>query len=162
MVKGDEPLVCLDTSIFLSFLKGNDPHSAVCRDLLREAQVGLFTAITSTLAIVETVHLAKPEVADDEVEHRIKTFYDVPWLTMWQINKAVAYESSRLSRKYRGTTKDTPHDSVFVATAKLAGVSLIFTTDERFIRRFDNNVEGVKVTLPTTFNHQLQLPLEDH
>ena len=121
VTKGDGPLVCLDTSIFLSFLKGNDPHSAACRDVLHEAQSRLFTAITSTLAIVETVHLAKPEVADEDVGHRIKTFYEVPWLTMWQINKAVAYESSHLSRKYRGTTKDTPHDSVFVATAKLAG-----------------------------------------
>ena len=121
----------------------------------------MFTAITSTLAIVETVHLAKPEVADADVGHRIKTFYEVPWLTMWQINKAVAYESSHVSRKYRGTTKDTPHDSVFVATAKLAGALWVFTTDERFIRRFDNNAEGIKVTLPTAFNHQLQLPLDN-
>lgn len=143
MTKGNGALVCLDTSIFLSFLKGNDPHSAACRDVLYEAQKRLFTAITSTLAIVETVHLAKPTVNDEDVAHRIETFYEVPWLTMWQINKAVAYESSHLSRKYRGTKKDTPHDLVFVATAKLAGALWVFTTDERFIRRFDNNTEGI-------------------
>lgn len=159
--KGARPVVCLDTSVFISFLKGNDSYSALCRDVLREAQSGLFSAITSTLAIVETVHLAKPEVADDEVEHRIKAFYEVPWLTMWQINKAVAYESSRLSRKYRGTTKDTPHDSVFVATAKLAGATRVFTTDQRFIRRFADNTEAVIVTFPTLFSRQLTLPLDE-
>lgn len=161
MSKGNRPVVCLDTSIFISFLKGDDSYSMLCRDVLREAQNGLFSAITSTLSIVETVHLAKPDVANEEVENSIKALYEVPWLTMWQLNKAVAYESSRLSRKYRGTTKDTPHDSVFVATAKLAGASRVFTTDQRFIRRFADNTEGVIITSPTLFNRQLNLPLDE-
>ncbi len=52
---GNQPGVCLDTSVFIFFLTGNDLYSALCRDVLQEAQSALFFAITSTLAIVDSI-----------------------------------------------------------------------------------------------------------
>lgn len=126
------PRVCIDSSIFIAMLKGDapdEPDSSLCRDVLSEATRGLIGAVTSALAIVETVHLARAE-SEDNIAERIRQLYGSSWLQVWTLDSPLAFEASRLSRRYPAHGRNnSPHDSVFVATARLAGASQVFTLD---------------------------------
>ncbi|MHB1630266.1 MAG: type II toxin-antitoxin system VapC family toxin, partial [Bacilli bacterium] len=148
MTNREVPIVCLDTNIFISVLRGNEENSKLCQDVLLEAHEGVFRAVTSTLAVVETVHVSKEEVAEEDLEEMIKNLYTQPWLTVWNVDFPIALESNRLSRQYRGGKKNSPHDTIYVATAKVCRASYIFTLDQAFIRRFDSNQESVSVEPP--------------
>jgi predicted nucleic acid-binding protein len=153
------PIVCFDSNVFIAFLKGNEFDSSLCRHVLEEAARGAIRAVTSSLAIVETVHLAGLSDDEAEVQKAVRDLYAQPWLTVWTLDVPVAMEASRLSRRYRGSQRDTPHDTVYVATAKASHATHVFTLDERFVNRFAGNTEGIAVVHPFTQDGQLSLDL---
>lgn len=124
-----------------------------------DAQRGSIRAVTSSLAVVETVHLSQRTAPEDEIASVIRDLYSQRWLTIWNLDLPIALEASRLSRLYRGSKRSTPHDAVYVATAKAARASRVFTVDSDFIRRFDGNAEGVTVEWPCPWDPQQRLPL---
>lgn len=153
------PVVCLDSNVFISFLRGDEATSDVCREVLTDAQRGIIRAVTSSLAVVETVHLSQPDAPEDEVAKTIRELYAQGWLTIWNLDLPIALEASRLSRLYRGGKKSTPHDAVYVATAKAAKAPYVFTVDGDFVRRFTGNAEGVSVEAPRQLDPQQRLSL---
>ncbi len=157
MANREAPIVCLDTNVFISALRGNEKESKLCQDVLLEARDGVFRAVTSTLGVVETVHVSKEEVADEDLKEMIKNLYTQPWLTFWNLDFPIATESNRLYRQYRGGKKNSPHDTIYVATAMVCRASYVFTLDQAFIRRFDSNQENISVVLPFLFTQQMKL-----
>jgi predicted nucleic acid-binding protein len=152
-------VVCLDSNVFISFLRGDEPHSDLCREVLSDAQRGSIRAVTSSLAVVETVHLSQPTAPENEIASVIRDLYTQRWLIIWNLDLPIALEASRLSRLYRGSRRSTPHDAVYVATAKAAKASRVFTVDSDFIKRFEANDEGVVVEWPRPWDRQQRLPL---
>jgi predicted nucleic acid-binding protein len=153
------PIVCFDSNVFIAFLKGNEADSSLCRDVLEEAEHGAIQAVTSSLAIVETVHLAGFSGDEAEVEESVRNLYTQPWLKVWTLYVPVAIEASRLSRRYRGSRGDTPHDTVYVATAMASHATHVFTLDERFVNRFAGNSEDIAVVRPFKQDGQLTLDI---
>ncbi|MCY0878215.1 MAG: PIN domain-containing protein [Firmicutes bacterium] len=62
------PVICLDSNVFIAFLRGDEAFSNVCRQVLEEARDGKIQAVTSALALVETVHLAGYAPKDAETQ----------------------------------------------------------------------------------------------
>ncbi len=153
------PVVCLDSNVFISFLRGDEAASHTCHEVLAEAKRGVIRAVTSSLAIVETVHLSQPNVPEEDVAQTIRDLYAQRWLTIWNLDLPIALEASRLSRRYRGGKKSTPHDTVYVATAKASLATHVFTLDDDFVRRFSPNAEGVTVEPPHPLDPQPHLSL---
>jgi predicted nucleic acid-binding protein len=149
------PIICLDSNVFIAFLRGDEAFSNLCRQVLEEARDGKIQAVTSSLALVETVNLAGD--AAEDAEQKINLLYRQSWLRLYDLTRAIAAKASSLSRKYPGGRKhNSPHDSVYVATALAAGASMVYTLDEHFISRYTNNGEGVSVCHPRSQDPQLK------
>lgn len=93
------PTVCLDSNLFISFLRGDEPTSRAGADVLTDAAKGGIHAVTSSLAIVETVHLSNPSAPESDVEATIRSLDSPPWLKIWNLDTPSAREASRLSRR---------------------------------------------------------------
>ena len=142
-----------DTSVFLCFL--DDAEKArrhICEDILRHAQQGHVTIMTSTFAIVETIRpkWIKPPVALTADQIRILDgMFRWPWISKYQIDERLTLRAVALARDF-GLK---PGDSIHAATAIAASVDVLQCWD----RDFSVIAHLVSVAQPAYLTQQMPL-----
>lgn len=120
----------LDTSLFIYHLEGHPRYLPLTTELLTGVQDGKWTAVTSTVTIMELAvrpwQLNRPSVAR-EYEALLANF---PHLTLVDVTRDVARRAAQLRALYRLR----PADALQAATALVYGATA-FVTNDRLLER---------------------------
>ncbi len=129
----DHTRIGLDTSIFIYHLERHPRYMPLTQDLLAGVEAGQWTAVASTVALMELTvrpwQLERPDVAR-AYEEALAQF---PHLTLAAVTRDVARQAARL-RAQHGLR---PADALHVATA-LAHDATLFVTNDRDFARLDD------------------------
>ena len=120
----------LDTSVFIYQFEAHPRYLPVTRELLSGVQGGRWTAVTSTVTIMELTvgpwQLNRPAVAR-EYEALLSHF---PNLDVADVTRDVARQAAQLRASYRLR----PADALQVATALVHGATAFITNDRQSAR----------------------------
>ena len=120
----------LDTSVFIYHLEAHPRYLPLTRELLAGVQAGRWTAIVSTVTLMElTVRpwtLSRPEIAH-EYEALLVHF---PHLILADVTRDVARQAAQLRAGYRLR----PPDALQVAAALAHGATAFVTNDRSLTR----------------------------
>lgn len=123
-------VIGLDTAIFIYHLEVHPRYLPLTQELLAGIQAGQWTAITSTVTVMELTvrpwQIERPAVAR-EYEALLVHF---PHLTLADVSRDVARRAAQLRAHYRLR----PADALQVATALVHGATA-FVTNDRFLMR---------------------------
>jgi predicted nucleic acid-binding protein len=128
----------LDTPVFIYHIEAHARFLPVTQALLASVQAGRWTAVTSTVTLMELTvrpwQLDQPAVAR-EYEVLLVHF---PHLFLCDVTREVARRAARLRAAYRLR----PADAIQVATALLHGATA-FVTNDRSLRRLSPELDVV-------------------
>ena len=120
----------LDTSVFIYHFESHPRYLPVTQALLHAVQSGQWTAVTSTVTIMEVTvrpwQLNRPAVAR-EYEALLSHF---PNLDVADVTRDVARQAAQLRASYRLR----PADALQVATALVHGATAFITNDSQAAR----------------------------
>ncbi len=123
-------LIGLDTPVFIYHLEAHPMYLSLTRELLAGVEMGKWTAITSTVTLMElTVHpwrLDRPAIAR-AYEMLLVHF---PHLILADVTRDVARQAAQLRARYRLR----PADALQVATALVHEATAFVTNDRRLSR----------------------------
>jgi predicted nucleic acid-binding protein len=123
-------VIGLDTAIFIYHLEAHPRYLPLTQELLAGVQAGQWTAITSTVTVMELTvrpwQVDRPAVAR-EYEALLAHF---PHLTLADVTRDVARRAAQLRAHYRLR----PADALQVATALVHGATA-FVTNDRLLKR---------------------------
>jgi len=123
-------IIGLDTAIFIYHLEAHPRYLALTQELLAGVQAGQWTAITSTVTVMELTvrpwQIDRPAVAR-EYEALLVHF---PHLILADVTRDVARRAAQLRAHYRLR----PADALQVATALVHGATA-FVTNDRALNR---------------------------
>jgi predicted nucleic acid-binding protein len=126
----DHSVVGLDTSVFIYHFEAHPRYLPLTQELLTGVQEGQWTAITSTITIMElTVHpwqMGRSSVAR-EYEALLIHF---PNLMLVDVNRDVARRAAQLRAHYNVR----PADALQVAATLLEGATAFVTNDRKLAR----------------------------
>lgn len=131
-------VIGLDTAIFIYHLEAHPRYLPLTQELLAGVQDGQWTAITSTVTVMELTvrpwQLDRPAVAR-EYEALLAHF---PHLTLADVTRDVARQAAQLRARYRLR----PADALQVATALVHGATA-FVTNDRLLTRLAPELDVV-------------------
>jgi predicted nucleic acid-binding protein len=134
----DHKIIGLDTSCLIYHLEANPRYLALTRELLTGVQAGRWTAIVSTVTLMEVCvrpwQLERPAVAR-EYETLLVNF---PNLILADVTRDVARQAAQLRARYRLR----PADALLVATA-LLGRTTVWLTNDHELRRLAHMLDIV-------------------
>lgn len=147
---GTEPVVYLDTSVFIALIQNEAGRVAACREALQDASEEKTRALTSALTVAEVVK-GESGAIPESAEPIIESFFNSPWLRVASVDQRVAVKSREVSRLY-GLK---PPDAIHVATAILYGASRIFSYDKHILKV---TIPTIRVSHPETSQPRLPFP----
>ncbi len=126
----DHTRIGLDTSIFIYHLEQHPRYFPLTQTLLSGVESGRWTAIASTVALMEVTvrpwQLERPDVARAYEEALVH----FPHLTMAEVTRDVARQAARL----RAQHNLRPADALHAATALAHNATAFVTNDQDFAR----------------------------
>lgn len=118
-------LIALDSNILIYYFEKNPEfgeNSKIIFDLLIRGQI---SCLTSILSITEALSKATiPEKIAKELENSI---FDIPRLSVFEVNRKIASEAARIKRKYNFRLPD----AIQLATARLSKAKAFISNDEK-------------------------------
>lgn len=132
---GNIDLFCLDTSLFIYFFEQNPKFYKQAEIYFRKLEKGSVLGITTILTLTEILSYKNLVVPENKV---IIEFFDIPNLTVIEVNKPIAIEAARIRREYKFKLAD----SIQLATADVAKAKAFITNDNRL-----KSYKGLKVIL---------------
>ncbi|MEH0823428.1 MULTISPECIES: type II toxin-antitoxin system VapC family toxin [unclassified Micromonospora] len=133
--------VYLDSCAFLYVLNGTKGFEPVA-DLLRIADAGQVTILTSPLILVEVRGAERSAAFDVSRENYVRRLIDNPRLLLVEFDRTVALKARDLTWRYQLK----PADAIHLASAVVGGADAFMTFDGDF--PCGTNVEGVWVDKP--------------
>jgi predicted nucleic acid-binding protein len=131
-------VIGLDTAIFIYHLEAHPRYLPLTQELLAGVQAGQWTAITSTVTVMELTvrpwQVGQPAVAR-EYEALLVHF---PHLTLADVTRDVARRAAQLRARYRLR----PADALQAATALVHGATA-FVSNDRLLTRLAPALEVV-------------------
>ncbi len=147
---GTEPVVYLDTSVFIALIQNEAGRVAACKDAMQDAIEEKTKALTSALAIAEVVK-GEAGMIPEAAEPAIESFFSSLWLRVAAVDQRVAVRAREVSRLY-GLK---PPDAIHVATAILYGASRIFTYDKHLLKLA---IPAIRISHPETSQPRFPFP----
>ncbi|RLK13337.1 putative nucleic acid-binding protein [Micromonospora sp. M71_S20] len=142
MGRPDTPsTVYLDSCAFLYVLNQTEGYEPVA-DLLRLADAGQVTVMTSPLILVEVRGAPRSADFDMARENRVRRMIDNPRLLLVEFDRPVALKARDLSWRYRLK----PADAIHLASAVIGEANAFMTFDGGF--PCGTEVDGVWVDKP--------------
>jgi predicted nucleic acid-binding protein len=125
----------LDSSVFIAFFKGkeidlktNEDRAPIARRILRDAEDGKYSVITSTLTIAE-VHKRKGWDKLTETQSvDILDYLENDFITFVEVDRAIADAAHRICREYGSR----PNDGIHIASALRAKSEVLLVWDDKF------------------------------
>ncbi len=132
--------------MFLAALKGDEPYSLACKDILECARAGSIVLITSYVALIETTRTSRNELRSQPPdEGAIVGMMDARYIQFAALEQIIA-------EKAREIVWDTPirsYDAIHVATAIVRGCDTFYTTDGKLIAKSGLQTPRVRLPLMT-------------
>lgn len=121
-----------DSCTFLALLKNEADKINECLSVIKAAQAGQVTIVTSTLTFIEVVRLekGKPKLPKEH-EEKIRDFFKHEWIYIYDVNRKIGELARELMWQYESLK---PKDSIHVATAIRAKVDVLDTFDDGLIK----------------------------
>ncbi len=145
--------VYFDTSVFLDILVGNSSTGPAIRALLKELKrerIKIYTSII-TVQEVSVLSFRKGTLATD-YHTKVGKLARIYGITRTGALTAAKYEAHILDQAKAGTATDrTSHkvDCFHIATAVELGCKVLYTTDEKMLKRKDQfNISGMEFSKP--------------
>jgi len=143
----ETPIVCIDTSVFLAFLKAEPGRVSQCAGLFQRAEKGEVQVITSSLTIAEVLYL-NGDLLSPEDQAKIDAFFNSSWLGVALVDRLVALEARKVAMQLKSTVNHIIRavDAIHVATAIRYKAQRLFTYDKR-MKEVD--IPGLTISEPT-------------
>lgn len=122
--------VGLDTSVFIYHLEAHPRYLPLTRELLAGVQAGQWTAVTSTVTVMELT--VRPwQVGQSAVAREYEALLvHFPHLTLAEVTRDVARRAAQLRARYRLR----PADALQAATALIHEATALVTNDRELAR----------------------------
>lgn len=118
-----------DSDCFLGWLQNEAGKATECAPVIREAEAGRLTIITSALTIAEVLYLKDHPPIPQEQGEKVIEFFEHEWIVVSELDRTLA-ETARELVWDHGIR---PKDAIHVATALDAAVDQLDTFDEKLI-----------------------------
>lgn len=115
--------------MFLGWLKGEPDKKPVCQVLLREAETGTLTIVTSSVTIIEVIKLRNKPQLDPAHWPTLRAFFRQPYISI----RTLDFRVSEAARELIWNENLSQQDSVHMATALRWGLSRMDTFDAGLI-----------------------------
>jgi len=146
------------SGVFISHLKGTEPESHACTDILEAAREGSIELHTSWVTITEVIALDRARLRRTPDHQRIVTeLMDSAYIVYSAVDQIVAEKSRTISWDFQIKT----HDALHLATAIVRKCEVVYTIDGPLTSRSgqsSNNIQLPKILLPE-FIREPSLPL---
>lgn len=127
-----------DSDAFLGWLQAETGKQAACRPVIRAAEKGEVTIVTSSLALVEVLTMRGETPIPKENAEKVEAFFRQPFIVVRNLDRRTAELARTIVWDLQVRAKDAAH----VATALLARVDVLETFDRQLIGRSPIKVEG--------------------
>ena len=127
-----------DSVCFLAWLKQDAGRTVKCKAVLKQADDGLLTIVTSALTLAEVIKLKKNRdsiPADDK--DKVIEFFQNPYISIRNVDRKIAERARELTWEY----SVDPKDAIHVATAEQLEILAFDTFDDNLIRRCGDIIE---------------------
>jgi predicted nucleic acid-binding protein len=117
-------IIYWDSCVFISAIQETPGRYEILQKILRAAQTGEIVILTSALAIAEVARCYSKNDPAHKVKsfaeltndlNKIKAFFDNDYISVYQVDRAIANEAADISLKY----PLFPQDAIHIATAIL-------------------------------------------
>ena len=132
--------VALDSMIFIYLFEGDKRYDKVITSLFEKIETGKIKAITSVVSLIEAFSAPKLVNQPEKLIAFKRFFYETPNLTVFDVNKEIAIEASRLRREKLSLR--TP-DSIQLATAIIGKAKYFLTNDNQVNKVVDLSVKVI-------------------
>lgn len=129
MVRSDRPRALLDSSIMLSWIKG-EPEARRIQGLLEAIDRGQVALVASTVMLAEVFKRPTDQETWGPKMDQVLTKLRSPEVAMFDVTPAIARKAAEYRTAYGGTKK-TP-DALLLATAVLNRCDWLITLDRDF------------------------------
>lgn len=122
---GNFRLVGIDSNIFIYYLEENPQFGSASKKIIDSLNGGNLRGITSVLAVSEIT--SKKELTENIAKDLEATLFEIPNLTIHDVNRKVAKETGKIRRRYGLRLAD----AIQLATAVQFKARAFITNDER-------------------------------
>jgi predicted nucleic acid-binding protein len=145
-----------DSCCFIGYLANEQDKAAECESVLREAEAGRITIVTSAFTLTEVLRMKDRPPLPEADEARIDAAFYQSYIVLRQVDRRAGELARRVVWRYG----IRPKDAIHVATALLSDVDHMDTTDKNLIKASAIKVEGFEpltVRWPMVAQGQLDL-----
>lgn len=121
----------VDAGVLIAFLNADEDGHARSRELLADAEEGRVELWAPAVLLVEVSRWSRDgDPADPDDRDKLEDFLEQPWLKIMEIDRRLA----RVARDVVATTAvRTGVDALYIATAKLLGITTVYSWDSRLL-----------------------------
>ncbi len=138
-MKDRNPRIYWDSSVWISWNRNNFDVRELCSGLLASMERGELDMVISAL------NLAEFAPQDEAVDHLLESYLKRSGIRFVSINKHIAIQARSLVRKYKGLPGS---DAVHIACALHAEADFLFSTDDKHMLKFAQDVKDTKICRP--------------
>jgi predicted nucleic acid-binding protein len=120
-----------DSDCFLGWLQEEDDKVPLCRPVIREAEAGKLTLVTSALTLAEVLMLRHGTPIPKEAAETVERFFEHEWIEVSEVDRFIAEQARRLVWDHG----IRPKDAIHVATALDADVVQLDTFDTELMKK---------------------------
>lgn len=120
-----------DSSVFIAYFEEEEGRFEWCEAVIEAAQRGDARIITSTISFCEVIYINGRDLMNEEIEERLKAFFELPFIVPVVLERAVAEDARELIWRHRHLK---PKDAIHVSSARHAGVNVIDAYDGDFLK----------------------------
>lgn len=121
--------VALDSNVFIYYFEENPQFGNASKKIFNALSIKALTGFTSTISLIEL--LSKQDLPENIARGLEKSFYEIPNLSILDVNHQIATAAAEIRRKYGFRLAD----SIQLAAAKLSRAKAFISNDER-IKKF--------------------------
>jgi predicted nucleic acid-binding protein len=119
-----------DSSVALAWLLPEQERRGACKSVIRAAERGEVQIVTSSITLTEVVKLKGSPTLTKEHEAKLRGFFLHQYILVREVDRFTAEEARELIWRY-GLA---PKDSIHVATALRAGMTVLDTFDKDLLK----------------------------
>ena len=120
-----------DSDCFLAWLQNEAGKASDCAPVVRAAEAGEVTIVTSALTIAEVLYLRHHDPIPSASAETVRRFFEHEWIIVSELDRTLAENARELVWDHG----IKPKDAIHVATALDADVEQLDTFDEPLISK---------------------------
>ena len=148
-----------DAGVFCSFFNAKfEPERArIVHELLKEAESGMISIITSTISLVEVLKLDRAHPLTKDAEGKIIAFFEKPYIQLVAADRLICEEARHLIWKYPALEyKDAIHLASAIQFSNHMALDGLFAWDTDFTKLNQKITTKFRITEPVVDEPSLE------